>query len=419
MFLVPTGILAALVAARGDRVAASTCARRCSRARCCSRRRSGRTSSTPASDFFGTMVKSYPPGVHQEMIFEVAERRVGAHVDHERARRRSRARTRSSASRRRPTRRAIRCCRRRSARRSPRSAAPRTRHAERDELIDEFRENNHAIEAIDTMESALGAGGAAARAARRERHDRDGRRSRARNDDAGRRADPPRIGTPGAIQGPRPRPGAAQRRDLRRARLLGGTRSRRSPESRRCSDARSRASSSSTSASTSPGPFGPMILGDLGADVIKVEPVTGDGMRLVNQAFFGCSRGKRDIALNLKDRARSRDRARSSSSDADIVHHNMTAGVADRLGIAYDDCKRGQRRRRLLQHVGVRPRRSARALRRSRPALPGRGRPRVRSGAGARGQHAALPPLRDDRHRERDAVGRRLPRRAVPPAPDR
>jgi len=35
-----------------------------------------------------------------------------------------------------------------------------------------------------------------------------------------------------------------------------------------------------------------MILGDLGADVIKVEPVAGDGMRMVNQAFFGCTRGK-------------------------------------------------------------------------------------------------------------------------------
>ncbi len=53
------------------------------------------------------------------------------------------------------------------------------------------------------------------------------------------------------------------------------------------------------------GPFAPMILSDLGADVIKVEPVTGDGMRRVNQAFFGCSRGKRDISLNLKDPARS------------------------------------------------------------------------------------------------------------------
>ena len=48
------------------------------------------------------------------------------------------------------------------------------------------------------------------------------------------------------------------------------------------------------------GPFGPMILGDLGAEVIKVEPVTGDGMRMVNQPFMGCSRGKRDIGLNVK-----------------------------------------------------------------------------------------------------------------------
>ena len=49
------------------------------------------------------------------------------------------------------------------------------------------------------------------------------------------------------------------------------------------------------------GPFGPMILGDLGAEVIKVEPVTGDGMRLATKPFFGCQRGKRDIALNIKD----------------------------------------------------------------------------------------------------------------------
>jgi crotonobetainyl-CoA:carnitine CoA-transferase CaiB-like acyl-CoA transferase len=86
------------------------------------------------------------------------------------------------------------------------------------------------------------------------------------------------------------------------------------------------------------GPFGPMILGDLGADVIKVEPVTGDGMRSVNQAFFGCTRGKRDIALNIKTEA-GKKIALELVARADIVHHNMTAGVAKRLGIAYDDCK--------------------------------------------------------------------------------
>jgi crotonobetainyl-CoA:carnitine CoA-transferase CaiB-like acyl-CoA transferase len=87
------------------------------------------------------------------------------------------------------------------------------------------------------------------------------------------------------------------------------------------------------------GPFGPMIIGDLGADVIKVEPVTGDGMRMANGPFFGCQRGKRDIALDLKSE-RGREIALKLVEKADIVHHNMTAGVAKRLGIAYEDCKR-------------------------------------------------------------------------------
>src|SRR5690606_41872720 len=48
-------------------------------------------------------------------------------------------------------------------------------------------------------------------------------------------------------------------------------------------------------------PICPMIMSDLGAEVIKVEPVTGDGMRLAGKPFFGCQRGKRDLALNVKD----------------------------------------------------------------------------------------------------------------------
>jgi crotonobetainyl-CoA:carnitine CoA-transferase CaiB-like acyl-CoA transferase len=87
------------------------------------------------------------------------------------------------------------------------------------------------------------------------------------------------------------------------------------------------------------GPFGPMVIGDLGADVIKVEPVTGDGMRFAGEPFCGCQRGKRDIALDLKSE-RGREIALQLVERADIVHHNMTAGVAVRLGIGYDDCKR-------------------------------------------------------------------------------
>ena len=168
------------------------------------------------------------------------------------------------------------------------------------------------------------------------------------------------------------------------------------------------------------GPFGPMIIGDLGAEVIKVEPVTGDGMRLGGQAVLrAAQRGKRDIAPRPEDRARA-TRSRSSSCErADIVHHNMTAGRREAARDRVRRLQARQPRRRVLQHLGVRPRRPARALRRARPALPGGGRPRVRGGSGARRQQAALHPLRDDRHGQRDAVGGRVPRRAVPPAPDR
>jgi len=86
------------------------------------------------------------------------------------------------------------------------------------------------------------------------------------------------------------------------------------------------------------GPFGPMILADLGAEVIKVEPVTGDGMRMAGKPFFGCQRGKRDIALNIKDE-RGLAIARELIATADIVHHNMTAGVATKLGIDYEACR--------------------------------------------------------------------------------
>src|SRR6202162_3707226 len=86
------------------------------------------------------------------------------------------------------------------------------------------------------------------------------------------------------------------------------------------------------------GPSGPMIIGDLGAEVIKVEPVTGDGMRLATKPFFGCQRGKRDIALNIKTPA-GLEIAQKLIAVADVVHHNMTRGVATKLGIDYGPCR--------------------------------------------------------------------------------
>ena len=87
------------------------------------------------------------------------------------------------------------------------------------------------------------------------------------------------------------------------------------------------------------GPFGPMLLADLGAEVIKVEPTRGDSMRsLVVGSFMGCQRGKRDIAIDLKQPDGLR-LALELVETADIVHHNMTLGTADRLGLGYDDCR--------------------------------------------------------------------------------
>ena len=87
------------------------------------------------------------------------------------------------------------------------------------------------------------------------------------------------------------------------------------------------------------GPFGPMLLADLGADVIKVEPTRADGMReRFVGPFSGCQRGKRDIALDLKQPDGLRI-ALELVATADMVHHNMTLGTADKLGVGYEHCK--------------------------------------------------------------------------------
>ena len=71
------------------------------------------------------------------------------------------------------------------------------------------------------------------------------------------------------------------------------------------------------------GPFGPMLLGDLGATVYKLESPEGDQMRAVTQPFNGCQRGKLDIVVDLKTpegaRSRTASSARSTSSTTTCV----------------------------------------------------------------------------------------------------
>ena len=114
------------------------------------------------------------------------------------------------------------------------------------------------------------------------------------------------------------------------------------------------------------GPFGSAILADLGADVIKVEPPTGDMSRpsppipedFVHPAegkagvdggcdfggYFGSiNRNKRSISLDLKDEA-DRETFLRLCERADAVLENMRAGVMDRLGVGYETIRERNRR---------------------------------------------------------------------------
>jgi crotonobetainyl-CoA:carnitine CoA-transferase CaiB-like acyl-CoA transferase len=90
------------------------------------------------------------------------------------------------------------------------------------------------------------------------------------------------------------------------------------------------------------GPFCGMLLADFGADVIKVEPPDGDAMRQwppitegFSENFASINRGKRSVALDLKDPA-ARDHARALVLQADVLIENSRPGVMQRLGLGWD-----------------------------------------------------------------------------------
>src|SRR5262249_30036377 len=84
--------------------------------------------------------------------------------------------------------------------------------------------------------------------------------------------------------------------------------------------------------------YGAKLLGDLGADVIKVEPLEGDQMRPLPDPFEACQRGKRDIALDLKAPA-GQEVMRDLVRTADVVLHNLRPGKAEKIGIGYEDLR--------------------------------------------------------------------------------
>ena len=90
------------------------------------------------------------------------------------------------------------------------------------------------------------------------------------------------------------------------------------------------------------GPTAGVILGDLGADVIKVEPLAGDNTRRLKGSGAGYfpmyNRNKRSIALDLK-KPQGQAIARQLIQSADIVLENFRTGTMAKLGLDYESLR--------------------------------------------------------------------------------
>lgn len=94
------------------------------------------------------------------------------------------------------------------------------------------------------------------------------------------------------------------------------------------------------------GPWCAQIMGALGADVIKIEPLEGDETRLSGPVFWGeesplflaTNNNKRSVAVNLADPA-GQALVRELCGSADIFIQNLRLGVAERLGLGYEEVR--------------------------------------------------------------------------------
>ncbi|MDU0340531.1 CaiB/BaiF CoA transferase family protein [Bosea rubneri] len=92
------------------------------------------------------------------------------------------------------------------------------------------------------------------------------------------------------------------------------------------------------------GPYATQILGDLGADIIKVETPDGDMTRVLPPHFVGpdsayylsVNRNKRSLAVDMKTQE-GRDLVRDLALASDVVIENFRPGVIERLGLSFAD----------------------------------------------------------------------------------
>jgi crotonobetainyl-CoA:carnitine CoA-transferase CaiB-like acyl-CoA transferase len=96
------------------------------------------------------------------------------------------------------------------------------------------------------------------------------------------------------------------------------------------------------------GPFAAQRLGDLGAEVIKIEPTTGEWQRhvsaggakgnVINVSFLSLNRNKKSIALNLKS-VEGMEVLKRLVGSADVFLQNYRPGVAKRLGVDFESLR--------------------------------------------------------------------------------
>ena len=106
------------------------------------------------------------------------------------------------------------------------------------------------------------------------------------------------------------------------------------------------------------GPTCGLVLGDLGAEVIKVEPLEGDHTRKLvasGAGFFPTyNRNKKSIAVDLKS-ARGRDIVLKLIRTADVVSENFRPGAMQKLGFDYEALSPGHPGLIYCSHKGFLP----------------------------------------------------------------
>jgi crotonobetainyl-CoA:carnitine CoA-transferase CaiB-like acyl-CoA transferase len=95
------------------------------------------------------------------------------------------------------------------------------------------------------------------------------------------------------------------------------------------------------------GPFGSLRLGDAGAEVIKIEPFTGDSARAMGPPFIGnesavflsLNRNKKSLTLDIQ-KPQGQDIVRRLATQADVFFEDLGPGATGKIGLGYSDLQK-------------------------------------------------------------------------------